>query len=191
MSLNKILELFDEKYKRLQSSSLITSLINQGWKLSFDFQTNSLCSNAVFPKLEDIESYMLNLRFFIQNNELISLQNLKKFYNQHSDNEENIKKYNELCSIFNAELDNTWPFKFNDQVLTFRNIFEGFIYSKIAHSNINSHKLFNDLVNQPFGYYLAYDYFIRCINLIHDILTLISQLNKSSFKNLDPALPLI
>jgi hypothetical protein len=125
------------------------------------------------------------LRFFLQNNEPISLHNLKIFYNKYSDNKENIRKYNELCIIFNAELDKIWPFKFNGQILTFRDIFEGFIYSKIAHSKIDSHKIFNDLIDQPFGKYLAFDYFIRCINLIQDILTLISQLNKISFQNLD------
>jgi len=60
-----------------------------------------------------------------------------------------------------------------------------FIYSKIAHSKVKNHQIFHQLTKHPFGYYLAFDYFFRCINLIHDILTMISHLNKIAFNDLN------
>lgn len=184
MTPNEILELFDEKYDRLQSSSLINFMTNQGWKLSFDFKTNAPSSNAALPDLEYIESYVLNLRFFIQDKEPISLRNLKTFYETYSQDKEINDKYSELHSILNSELDRAWFFRFNNQKLSFRDILDGFIYTKIAHSKIGSHKIFHDMTKHPFGYYLALDYFLRCINLIHDILTMICHLNKIAFTNL-------
>ena len=177
----EVVELFDEKYCRLQSSDLINFMSNSGWKFAFDFKTNTLSQNAVFPDLKLIESYVLNLRFFIQDNESISIRNLNLFYENYCNDEEIKNKFTELRTILNSELDNAWPFKYKNQKLTFRDIFEGFIYSKLAHSNVEKHKIFHNLTKQTFGYYLVFDYFLRCINLVHYIITMISHLNKIAF----------
>ena len=124
MTPKETLNLFDEKYGRLESSSLIRFMSNPGWKFSFDFKTNAPNPDAIFPDLENIESYILNLRFFIQDNEPISLHNLMKFYEMHSHNKEINEKFSELRNILNSELDKSWPFLFNGKRLTFRNIFE-------------------------------------------------------------------
>jgi len=184
MTPKEILNLFDEKYDRLESSSLIRFMSNPGWKFSFDFKTNELKSDAIFPDLENVESYILNLRFFIQDNEPISLHNLMKFYEVHSCDIEKNEKFSELRNILNSEFDKSWPFLFNGKQLSFRNIFEGFIYSKFAHSKVKNHEIFNDLTKHSFGYYLAFDYFLRCISLIQDILTMIKHLNKTTFSTL-------
>lgn len=184
MTPKEILKLFDEKYARLQSSSLIRFMNKPGWKFSFDFTTNAPKSDAILPDLENIESYVLNLRFFIQNNEPISLHNLSKFYEIHCQDKEMKSKFSELRYILNSELDKLWPFRFNNQKLKFRDIFDGFIYTKLAHSKVASRKIFHDMTKQPFGYYLTLDYFLRCISFVHDILTMISLLNKKAFDEL-------
>lgn len=184
MTPKEVLELFDEKYARLQSSSLIRFMANPGWKLAFDFTTNTPSIDSVLPDLELVESYVLNLRFFIQDKDPISLRNLSKFYETNCPDQEIKKKFVELHRIFNSELDKEWPFLYNDQKLTFRDIFDGFIYSKIAHRNVNRHKIFHNLTKHPFGYFLALDYFLRCINFVHEILTMIGNLNKVAFANL-------
>lgn len=179
-----ILDLFKEKFDRLESSSLIHFMNNPGWRFSFDFKTNTLGSNANFPDLEYIESYVLNLRFFIQDNEPISIRNIKEFYTKYCHDNEILVKFDELQEILKSEFDKSWPFLINGQKLTFRDIFDGFIYTKIAHSNTGSHLVFQNLTKQSFGYYLALDYFIRCVNLIHDILTMINHLNNIAFIDL-------
>ena len=179
-----ILDLFKEKFDRLESSSLIRFMNNPGWRFSFDFKTNTLGSNANFPDLEYIESYVLNLRFFIQDNEPISIRNLNEFYNKYCHDNEILNKFVELRDIFKSEFDKSWPFLINGQKLTFRDIFDGFIYTKIAHSKKGSHLVFKNLTKQSFGYYLALDYFIRCVSLIQDILTMINHLNNIAFNDL-------
>ena len=56
MTPKETLNLFDEKYDRLESSSLIRFMSNPGWKFSFDFKTNELKSDAIFPDLENVET---------------------------------------------------------------------------------------------------------------------------------------
>lgn len=185
MTPNKILDLFEEKFNRLQKSSLLRFLTRPGWKFSFDFKTNAPNSDSVFPELESIESYVLNLRFFIQDNEPISIRNLSEFYCNYCQDNEAIEKFSELRNILNSELDKSWPFRFNSQNMTFRDIFEGFMYSKFSHSNVENHKVFNNLIEHPLGNYLALDCFLRCINLIHDIITMIYNLNKIAFTDLN------
>jgi len=123
MTPKEIIELFDEKYARLQSSSLIRFMTNPGWKFSFDFTTNALSQNAILPDLENIENYVLNLRFFIQDNEPISLRNLSKLYETHCPDQKIKEKFIELRKLFNSELDRTWPFRFNKKTLLYRDIF--------------------------------------------------------------------
>ncbi|MEK0337109.1 MAG: hypothetical protein QQN41_06710 [Nitrosopumilus sp.] len=178
MSPKEILELFDEKFARLQSSTLIRIMIDPGWKLSFDFTSNTQNSDALLPDLEYVESYVLNLRFFIQNNEPCSLRNLSKLYETHCRDQTIKENFIELRKVFNTELDRVWPFRFNKKTLTFRDILMGFIYGKIAHSKVENHQIFHQLTKHPFGYHLALNTFLRCIDFIHDILTMINQLNK-------------
>lgn len=184
MTPKETLDLFEEKFNRLESSSLIHYMNHPGWRFSFDFKTNAPNSDSNFPDLEYIESYILNLRFFFQDNEPISIHNFSKFYNKYCQDKEVVNKFLELRDILNSELDKSWPFLINGQKLTFRDIFNGFIYTKIAHSKIGGHEVFQNLTKQSFGYYLALDYFIRCISLVHDILIMINHLNKIAFANL-------
>lgn len=181
MTPQETLKLFDEKFARLESSSLLRFMTSPGWKFSFNFMSNSPGSDSVQPDLEMVESYVTNLRFFIQDNELISIRNLSKFYETYCKDNKSIDKFNELRDILNYELDRIWPFRFNGETLTFRNIFDGFIYSRIAHNHVNRHRVFHDMTERPFGYYLAYDYFLRCISLVHNVLLMISDLNKVAF----------
>lgn len=180
----EILDLFNEKYERLESSSLIRFMNTPGWRFSFDFKTNTLSANSSFPDLEFIESYVLNLRFFIQDNESISIHNLSKFYDKYCHDKEVVSNFTELREIFKSEFNKSWPFLINGKKLTYYDIFNGFIYSKIAHSKPENHSIFQNFTKKSFGYYLALDYFLRCINLIHDILTMISHLNKTAFNDL-------
>ncbi|MFZ3046861.1 MAG: hypothetical protein WA151_13185 [Desulfatirhabdiaceae bacterium] len=181
MTPKEIIDLFDSKFRRLESSNLIRFITDRGCKFSFDFTTNNLGSDAVLPDLEFIESYVLNLRFFIQDNEPTSLRNMGKLYDTHYYGQEINERFAQLREVFNSELDRKWLFRFNEKEVTYRDIFMGFIYAELAHSKVERHSVFHDMTRHPFGYYLAFDSFLRCINFAHDILSIINQLNKTAF----------
>lgn len=186
IKLNKkeILDLFDEKYNRLNSSNLIRFMNNPNWKSEFYYTPNN-DYKSIKPDIEYIESYVLNLRFFIQDNEPISLNNFSKFYDAHCQDRESIEKFHELRCRLNKELDKSCSFLFNGKELTYRSIFEGYIYSKLAHGNTDKHVDFQRLIKTSLGKYMALDFFLRCIGSIQDILTEIYELNKFAFTDLD------
>lgn len=184
MNAREILDLFDEKYNRLNSSNLIKFMNNPNWKSKFYYTPNN-DSESIRPDIEYLESYSLNLRFFIQDNEPISLNNFSKFYDTYCQDKESKEEFQELRSKLNAELDKSCSFLFNGTELTYRDIFLGFMYSKLVHSKAEKHIDFQNLIKTQFGEYMALDFFLRCIETIHNILTKINNLNKFTFTNLD------
>ena len=180
----KILELFDEKYAKLNSSRLFLFINNPDWKSSFYYTPDNNDFNSAKPDEQDIDSYVLTLRFFIQDNEPISINNLSKLYTIYSSNKEIKEKFSELRNALNCELDKSCPILFNGQKLTLRKILNGFIYSELAHSNIEKHLIFQSLLKKPLGKNLALEYFLRCISLIHNTIRKINELNKVAFPDL-------
>jgi hypothetical protein len=70
---------FSEKVHRLQSSSLLQFITSKGWKLAWNFEADRPGDDAQMPEVEHLAAYILNLRFFVQNNEPTSLRNLPLF----------------------------------------------------------------------------------------------------------------
>ena len=156
-------------------------MINPGIQLVFNSEKNDIDEKAKFPDLEMIESYVLNLRFFIQDSEAISLNNLSKIYEENCTEKELKEYFSCKRKILNDELNKDWPFMFNNEKMTYQNIFEGMIYCKLAHSNKRKHFLFSEMTKDKLGYYLALEAFLRCINLIHRTLEAINYINKKAF----------
>jgi hypothetical protein len=176
-------ELFSEKIRRLDSSLLVKFFEEQGFKVSFNFRKNELNSGAIVPMIDLFEGYVLNLRFFIQNNEPISLSKLAQLYDKECSNVEIKHMFDKVHHTINSELDRICPFRFNDEEVSYRTIFDGMIYTRLAHSNKTHHRVFSEMTKHPFGYYLALDAFVRCIKMIHENLAVIDQLNKKAFCN--------
>lgn len=59
-------KLFQEKFTRLESSTLISFLRDKSVNISFDLAKNKLNSDSVIPEWEMLESYVLNLRFLFK-----------------------------------------------------------------------------------------------------------------------------
>ena len=181
MTLKETIELFDEKFNRLNQSSLIKYMIANGIHFVFNCAKNDIDKKAKFPSLEMIESYVLNLRFFIQKNEPISIINLSKIYEENKVEKELKGNFILAREIFNNELDKYCPFMPNNKKVTYREMFDGMIYAILAHSNREKHKDFFEMTKGKFGYYLAMDTFLRCIDFIHTKLAVINYLNKKAF----------
>ena len=139
------------------------------------------------PDIEYLEAYVLNLRFFIQDNEPTSLRNLASLYERECRDQHLLARFRQVRDTINSELDRSIWFKFNDQTVTYRVIFNGMIYSRFAHSERNQHALFQQMSDHPFGYMLAMDSFLRCIDLVHRGLVLVRDLNTCAFGS-QPAL---
>lgn len=137
-----VLILYNTKFKKLVRTSFVKYIKKNGIKLSWNLLENKKRKDHKAPGERSIDGFVLNLRFFIQNNEPTSLHRMEKVY-------ENLK-YNDLLNdfkryrkILNDYLSAQFPIKINNISLSYRNILEGYVYTQIAHSSKNpNHKNF-------------------------------------------------
>lgn len=154
-----------------------------GWHVSYNFSEDRPGDNSRMPDIEHVEAYVLNLRFFLQNNEPTSLGNMAELYRQECKDPKLIARFDEIRDTINSELNKNYWFRFNDQRVTWRTILFGMIYSKFAHAHTEKHHLFAQMANHPFGFALAMDGFLRCVALVHTGLCLTRQLNEVAFSS--------
>jgi hypothetical protein len=153
-----------------------------GWKFSWDMQNERPSAKARMPDLEFIESYVLNLRFFILQNESTSWPNMAKLYRKYCSSVEHVKKFEEIRKRHDSELNKQLWFKVNDEPINYRELFLGMINSQIAHSNQkHKHPLFKGLKKDSFSFHFAVDGFLRCIDFSHTCLAHVNSLNCQAF----------
>jgi hypothetical protein len=182
----KVLETFSEKVSRLENSSLKRFISSEGWKASWNFEANRPGDDAQMPDVEHLEAYILNLRFFVQDNEPTSLRNMDAFYRRECKDAQLLKKFSDVREAMNDTLDRKLWFRFNDQAMTYRMLFAGMIYTQFAHAKRDRHKLFDQMVKHGSGYTLAMNEFLKCICVVHTCLVSIDRLNALAFPELGP-----
>jgi hypothetical protein len=131
------LSTFAEKIDRLEASKLRKFLTESAWHVSWDFELDEPGVEARMPEREYLEAYVLNLRFFIQNNEPTSLRNIAFLYEEKCQKPDLIARFRSIRDVINGELDRALWFKFNEKPVTYRQIFMGMIYSHCAHAERN------------------------------------------------------
>jgi len=156
-------------------------MTSKGWKLDWNFETERPGDQALMPEVEHLEAYVLNLRFFVQDNEPTSLRNMAALYNRECKDSKVLEQFMELRDAINRELDRELWFKFNAKTVTYRTIFDGMIYARFAHAKTREHELFDKMATHPFGYILAMDEFLRCIRVVHTGLLFVNKLNAAAF----------
>ena len=89
------------------------------------------------PDIDSLHAFILNLRFFIQPNEISNIESISEAYEELpiSQIEKNsfINAKNKLDNILDSKIN----FNFNGETPTYRYVFERFIYGSIAHANID------------------------------------------------------
>lgn len=107
---------------------------------------NGLINNG--PTGEEFDSYILNLRFFIQNNDSLSIKKWNDKINMVNSPTDLLKKANELRLELNKVLDSprlNVKLEFGRNVLTTRDIIETYVYGEYAHSNSDKNRLFHEI----------------------------------------------
>jgi len=147
---------FNEKVKELFELSFVQAITNpnMGFHLCGEKQadgTFKLKSKITGPSDEAIKAFVLTFRFFIQDNESISLHNIASIYK--ATNIENKQKefFNSARNAVNVMLDspNLFSLKINDSIPTNREILDIFIYGGLAHAHPKKNKTFKEWMNFP------------------------------------------
>ncbi|MDF1617303.1 hypothetical protein [Petrocella sp. FN5] len=145
------LQIFNEKADKIFTSSFVEDFKNNGIKMNIKIDGGiGHIPTINIPDESFFDALILTLRFFIQDNEEISIRNLNEVYNK-----DNIKK--ELKDEFNGtrnELINFLGFNchINDNGKSYsrREVFDIFIYGNYAHHT--KRKEYQVLKNNKFLY---------------------------------------
>ena len=167
------LRLFSEKFSRLERTKLAAQL-----------------SQKEFEHEDDLDAYLLTLRFFVQDNEPCSIRNVQKTYLNHCTFDWARREFLKTRTSLNDELDKKTPFGFhsgkhhkpNETVkFTYRFVFEGLLYGIYAHSTFKQHEIVEEMLASSFGKHINQGMFLHVVELFHFALRDIEQLNRKAF----------
>jgi len=185
------LKLFNEKAQELLSSNFVKKMFEEpsGVNLSWNWETEEEKTNfeRKGPNKEDIKAFLLDYRFFIQDNERSSFRNLKELYSSNLLNIKFESRFDSARDAFNDYLDSPSNFlsiTYNNEVLIRRKIIDTFIYGGFAHANESKEQLFKEWQNIPFFFPLVESEFVYFLAKILDVITFIRNLNIEAINEL-------
>jgi len=186
----KSLELFNEKAEELLSSTFVKKMYEEesGVTLSWNWETEE--ENTHFerrgPTKEDIKAFLLDYRFFIQDNEKSSFRNLKELFSSNLLKVKFESRFDSARDALNDFLDSksNIPITYNEEVLTRRKVIDTFIYGGFAHANEAKRQLFKEWQSIPFFFPLIESEFVYFLAKILDVIAFIKTLNLEAIAEL-------
>ncbi len=181
-----ILKVYNARVKKILDYSFVQHVQNKGIHLNLKLSEKGIIDTNNFASKEALDATILNLRYFMQNNEDIGGRNMAKLYFNLDVSQDIKKDFNKIRDKLNYELDKNCNIKFNHEKLTNRKIFEAYIYGTAAHETQKEE--YQKIFNHPLGSFCLAKfcevmfYFINCIAAIRNVnLKAISELeNKNS-----------
>lgn len=171
------LKLFNEKVDRLINSRFVKHIQEKGLKVSMkSSQGKKVDISHTLPDQDAIDAFTLTVRFFIQDNEPSSLNNMAGLYNEIPVSTDIKDDFNYTRDKLNSELDKKSMFNFKNKHLTKREIFDTFIYGGLAHAKPKKKKEFDAWMRvELFAAFITSDfantliYFLNCIAYIKKV----------------------
>ena len=136
--------LFNEKAEKLQDLNFTKYMFQQksgvifsGERVSEDSNKFVLKEKVIGPKAESIDAFVLTFRFFYQNNEISSINNLAKAYTNLNISNTLKNDFHRARIKLNKYLDDPTQIKivYNERTLIRREILDIFVYGGLAHAN--------------------------------------------------------
>lgn len=179
------LQFFNEKVAKLMDLKFVAEITTQpgGAIVQYD-RGKGWDSVFVGPSDETVDPVVLTLRFFMQNNERTSIQNVRRLYDQYDTPSSLRTSFETLADNLNASLDQpTNVFVEVRQALTYRDVLNIFIYGSLTHANPRWNKTYTDLRTTPFFPILQND-FVTTLAYFIRILSQMSRVNEQLLKHL-------
>ncbi len=135
------LNLFNEKADKLRNSNFVkAALENSGASLSWQ-EGEQITRTG--PTEENIDAFVLTLRFFVQDNERSSFRNMSKLYTDKAISEEHRSEFEKARSYLNDFLDSSTMFNFYGKRITKRELMEVFVFGGLSHANKQKKSLYD------------------------------------------------
>jgi len=187
----KSLKLFNEKVNKLSSSRFVKSigLPGGGFKMSGKPNAAGIMeykAERKGPDDEAIAAAALTFRFFVQDNERISLRNISRYYADNLIDDSLSKQYEEIRNELNDFLDNERysVFKGNQTRLTRRELLDTFLYGDLAHANEAKYDLIQSWKRSEMLFKRDENHLVQTMFFLYNYLEMIADLNKQTLKEL-------
>ena len=189
------LELFNEKTEKLARLSFIETIFkyNSGVSIKISKREDGLydlIQERRGPLEEAIDAFVLTIRFFIQDNEPISLRRLAKIYDiapiEKKLKEEFILLKNQINTYLDSNLAVAITINNNEEILTHRKILNTVIYGGLSHANTKKKRKYDFWMKSPLKAIIENDFVCSLTILFEDIKS-ICDLNKIIIKTLEPS----
>ncbi len=186
----KSLELFNEKADELLSSTFAKKMMEgeTGVNLHWNWETEEEITNfeRKGPDTENIKAFVLDYRFFIQNNDKTSFGNMKKLYSSNLLSAKFESRFDSGRDALNNYLDthSGFQFDYNGEILTRRKIIDTFIFGGLSHFNEDKEKLFKEWRSIPPFFPMIQNEFVYSLAKILDVIAFVKDLNLEAIEEL-------
>ena len=140
------------------------------------------------PSDEEIDAFVLTIRFFVQDNESISFSKMGELYGQLPISADLNQKFDYARSETNADLDKATPFNVDGFVITFRYVFEVFLWGGLAHANAKKKVVYDSWAQNAILFPLLQNEFIRALAMILNMVFYTRALNKAALGEMSPTI---
>jgi hypothetical protein len=157
--------LFVEKAEKLERLSFYKK-VSQGSGVRLSAGVNKAALSSRFgPDEESIDSFVLTFRFFIQDNEKISLRNMASIFESNLSSEKTRSIYQEAREKLNEYLDSNTSFNFGG-VLTNREIMDVFIYGGLSHATDSKKLKYDEWKSSTILFPFLENEFVKILNQV-------------------------
>jgi len=190
----KLLELFNEKVEKLVRLSFVETIFkyNSGVSIKISKREDglyNLVQERRGPLEEAIDAFVLTIRFFIQDNEPISLRRLAKTYEIAPIKKKLKAKFILLKNQINEYLDSNSFIVINinnkEEMLTHRKIFDTIIYGGLSHANKKKKIEYDIWMKTPPLKAIIENDFVYSLDILYEDIKSIRDLNKIIIKTLE------
>lgn len=166
------MSLYIEKADKLRNSNFVKRAVkDSGVNFSASIGEPTIIKRRG-PDDENIEAFVLTFRFFVQDNEKISLRKLKDVFESSIIEEKEKNNYNEARNDLNAYLDGATMFNING-VIHRRTLMEVFLYGGLSHANESKKKTYDQWMgNQMLASFMQNE-FIVILSEVLNVITFI------------------
>ena len=180
------LRLFNEKHDKLMSLGFVKKIFEEkiGFTMSVkkdapvDFQRHG-------PEGESIDAFVLTYRFFIQNNERISFQNMSEIYDRKEITQDKKEAFKNIRETINNFSDSNSILTINDKIYTHRDIQDIFIYGGLSHANETKKRIFDSWKRNQLLFGMLEEDFVGTLATILIAIQEVARLNLNVLKEIE------
>ncbi|MHA1302544.1 MAG: hypothetical protein ACTSQE_04775 [Candidatus Heimdallarchaeaceae archaeon] len=187
-----VLRYFNEKVNKLLQLTFTDFVTSKQVKLKLSAKRGEEVKvEHILPGGESFDAFVLTFRFFIQNNEPISIGNMAELYSRLPISEDLKQKFADARIQYNSFLDRNSPLVFKnpnteeEKRFTYREIMDIFIYGGLAHGkDKKKRELFERIMSKPIFNKFALLSFTNILTNSLTFLNFVKSINEKAISEL-------